>query len=377
MMSRILTLFLKELKDGLRDRRSVMAAMSYALTTPLVFAGIFMITISDISEKMEVPITIEGADHAPDLVRFLGAVGIEHDPQEPLGITLTIPAAYAEQMSRGEPAEVLLTADASRKELAQPLGQIKKVIRAYADEMASLRLVARGINPKVIQPVELVFHDKATNESKASLIMGAMLLSILLSLFISGMNVAIDTSAGERERNSLALLLCQPVSTLEIVLAKALTVTSFALLGLLLTMVVSVVVFAQVPWHELGFSLKFTPVVAGLIVAICLPVALFAATAQLFFSFFAKSFKEAQSYLTLLLFIPMALIMLPTFELFGDVLKWLPISGQQLAITEMIKEQPIPLAELAVSSLATLGLTLMLIWANARALKSEKVVFAL
>lgn len=377
MISRILTILIKELRDGIRDRRSVMAAMSYALTTPLVFAGIFMITISDISEKQDIAISIEGAEHAPDLIRFLGAVGIVEGSQEPLEITLTIPPGYAAQMSRGESAEVILTADASRKELAQPLGQIKRVIHAYADEMAALRLVARGINPKVIEPLELVFHDKATNESKASLIMGAVLLSILLSLFISGMNVAIDTSAGERERNSLALLLCQPVSTLEIVLAKGLAVTSFALFGLLLTMVVSVLVFAQVPWHELGFSLKFTPAIAGLIILICLPIALFAATAQLFFSFFAKSFKEAQSYLTLLLFIPMALIMLPTFELFGDVLKWLPISGQQLAITEMIKGQTVPATELAISTLTTLALTLLLIWANARALKSEKVVFAL
>ncbi|WP_417350143.1 ABC transporter permease [Ferrimonas sp.] len=377
MISRILTILIKELKDGIRDRRSVMAAMSYALTTPLVFAGIFMITISDISEKQDIAISIEGAEHAPDLVRFLGAVGIVDDNQDPLAITLTIPPEYGSQMNRGEPAEVILTADGSRKELAQPLGQVKRVIHAYSDEMAALRLVARGINPKVIEPLELVFHDQATNESKASLIMGAVLLSILLSLFISGMNVAIDTSAGERERNSLALLLCQPVSTLEIVLAKGLAVTSFALFGLLLTMVVSVLVFAQVPWHELGFSLKFTPAIAGLIILICLPIALFAATAQLFFSFFAKSFKEAQSYLTLLLFIPMALIMLPTFELFGEVLKWLPISGQQLAITEMIKGQAVPAAELAISTLSTLALTLLLIWANARALKSEKVVFAL
>nr|WP_286342947.1 ABC transporter permease [Ferrimonas sp. YFM] len=376
-MSRILTILIKELKDGIRDRRSVMAAMSYALTTPLVFAGIFMITISDISEKEEIAISIEGTESAPDLVRFLGAVGIVGDSQDPLAITLTISPDYGLQMSRGEPAEVILTADASRKELSQPLSQIKRVIHAYSDEMAALRLVARGINPRVIEPVDLVFHDRATNESKASLIMGAVLLSIMLSLFISGMNLAIDTSAGERERNSLALLLCQPVSTLEIVLAKGLAVTGFALFGLLLTMVVSVLVFAQVPWHELGFSLKFTPAIAGLIIIICLPIALFAATTQLFFSFFAKSFKEAQSYLTLMLFIPMALIMLPTFEIFGDVLKWLPISGQQLAITEMLKGQTLPATELAVSTLTTLALTLLLIWANARALKSEKVVFAL
>ncbi|BDY05578.1 ABC transporter permease [Ferrimonas sp. YFM] len=377
MISRILTILIKELKDGIRDRRSVMAAMSYALTTPLVFAGIFMITISDISEKEEIAISIEGTESAPDLVRFLGAVGIVGDSQDPLAITLTISPDYGLQMSRGEPAEVILTADASRKELSQPLSQIKRVIHAYSDEMAALRLVARGINPRVIEPVDLVFHDRATNESKASLIMGAVLLSIMLSLFISGMNLAIDTSAGERERNSLALLLCQPVSTLEIVLAKGLAVTGFALFGLLLTMVVSVLVFAQVPWHELGFSLKFTPAIAGLIIIICLPIALFAATTQLFFSFFAKSFKEAQSYLTLMLFIPMALIMLPTFEIFGDVLKWLPISGQQLAITEMLKGQTLPATELAVSTLTTLALTLLLIWANARALKSEKVVFAL
>ncbi|USD39071.1 ABC transporter permease [Ferrimonas sp. SCSIO 43195] len=376
MMRRIWILLVKELRDAIRDRRSILAAMSYSLSTPLIFAAIFMSVIHDVSEKAQVVIHIEGASHGPDLVRFLASAGIV-DGDDAIDITLTIPSAYPKQMTDGLPAQLWLTADSSDKDLQQPLGQIRRVIEAYSAEMAAIRLVARGINPKVIQPLQLNLKDRSTNQSKSGIILGGLLLAIMLSLFFSGMNVAIDTSAGERERNSLALLLCQPIATAEIVAAKAGAVALFSIGGLLLTLVVSVLAFSHVPWQELGFSLNFDPIAALIIVLVCLPIGVFAATLQLYVSFFAKSFKEAQTYLTIILMLPTAMIMAPVFDLFTDVLRWLPISGQQLAFTEMLKGEPLPLSQVAWATLSTLTLSALLFWANVRALKSEKVVFAL
>ncbi len=156
------------------------------------------------------------------------------------------------------------------------------------------------------------------------------------------MNLAIDTSAGERERNSLALLLSHPVSTRNIVLAKVIAVTVFAMVGLLLTLIISKISYAFVPWQELGFTVSISTEFILLMLLTGLPIALMAASLQLFVSFMAKTFKEAQSYLTLVLIVPMMLSMAASYNIAPDILQWLPVSGQQQALIAFIKGRENP-----------------------------------
>ncbi|WP_407695821.1 ABC transporter permease [Shewanella avicenniae] len=378
MISKVLTLLRKELIDASRDKRSVLAGLYYAIGTPLIMCGLFMVLINQLSSPDDLPIKITNAAQAPDLVRYLGQKGINNsDSEKAEKIRLEISPDYAAQMAQGQSAEVIIVADDSEEKLQKSIRRLQRTLQGYSSEMGSLRLLARGIDPRIMQPLKVELHDKATQDSKGGMIMGIAIFTMLYSVFISGMNLAIDTSAGERERNSLGLLLSHPVTTGQLVLSKLFAVTAFAMLGLVLILLISHFAYPMVPWPELGFSITITPAFMATVLVIGLPVAMMAASLQLFVSFMAKTFKEAQSYLTMVMFIPLALAMSASYNIAPDVLRWLPVSGQQGALMEVIKGKTLPLQELLVSSGATLAITLLLALALTRMLRSENVVFGL
>ncbi|MCS6192724.1 ABC transporter permease [Shewanella baltica] len=379
-MNKIMAMVRKELIDAARDKRSVMAGLYYAIGTPLIMCGLFMVLIGQLTSPDDLKITITNPDKAPDLVRFLSNKGIssgEVKDSELKAIELIISPDYAAQMNQGKGAEITIVADNSDEKLQNSIRRLEKQLQSYSTEMGSLRLIARGIDPRVMQPLKVSVHDQATTDSKGGMILGIAIFTMIYSVFISGMNLAIDTSAGERERNSLALLLSHPLTTRQLVLSKIIAVSLFALLGLVLILLVSRVAYTFVPWQELGFSVNITTEFMALMLVVGIPVALMAACLQLFVSFMAKTFKEAQSYLTMVLFVPLALSMAASYNIAPDMLQWLPVSGQQQALMDFIKGKDLPMLQLLVSTLGTLAIAVLLAFGMERSLKSEKVIFGL
>lgn len=379
-MNKIIAMVRKELIDAARDKRSVMAGLYYAIGTPLIMCGLFMVLIGQLTSPDDLKISITNPDKAPDLVRFLSNKGItqgEAGAKDLKAIELIISPDYAKQMNQGKGAEITIVADNSEEKLQNSIRRLEKQLQAYSAEMGSLRLIARGIAPRVVQPLKVNVHDQATTDSKGGMILGIAIFTMIYSVFISGMNLAIDTSAGERERNSLALLLSHPLTTRQLVLSKIIAVGLFALLGLVLILLVSKVAYTFVPWQELGFSVSITNEFMALMLLVGIPVALMAACLQLFVSFMAKTFKEAQSYLTMVLFVPLALSMAASYNIAPDILQWLPVSGQQQALMDFIKGKDMNMLQLLVSTLGTLAIALVLAFGMEKSLKSEKVVFGL
>ncbi|QYK09239.1 ABC transporter permease [Shewanella mangrovisoli] len=379
-MNKIIAMVRKELIDAARDKRSVMAGLYYAIGTPLIMCGLFMVLIGQLTSPDDLKISITNPDKAPDLVRFLSNKGItqgEAGAKDLKAIELIISPDYAKQMNQGKGAEITIVADNSEEKLQNSIRRLEKQLQAYSAEMGSLRLIARGIDPRVVQPLKVNVHDQATTDSKGGMILGIAIFTMIYSVFISGMNLAIDTSAGERERNSLALLLSHPLTTRQLVLSKIIAVGLFALLGLVLILLVSKVAYTFVPWQELGFSVSITNEFMVLMLLVGIPVALMAACLQLFVSFMAKTFKEAQSYLTMVLFVPLALSMAASYNIAPDILQWLPVSGQQQALMDFIKGKDMNMLQLLVSTLGTLAIAFVLAFGMEKSLKSEKVVFGL
>ncbi|WP_107946173.1 ABC transporter permease [Shewanella baltica] len=379
-MNKIIAMVRKELIDAARDKRSVMAGLYYAIGTPLIMCGLFMVLIGQLTSPDDLKITITNPDKAPDVVRFLSNKGIssgEVKDSELKAIELIISPEYAAQMNQGKGAEITIVADNSNEKLQNSIRRLEKQLQSYSTEMGSLRLIARGIDPRVMQPLKVSVHDQATTDSKGGMILGIAIFTMIYSVFISGMNLAIDTSAGERERNSLALLLSHPLTTRQLVLSKIIAVSLFALLGLVLILLVSKIAYTFVPWQELGFSVNITTEFMALMLVVGIPVALMAACLQLFVSFMAKTFKEAQSYLTMVLFVPLALSMAASYNIAPDMLQWLPVSGQQQALMDFIKGKDLPMLQLLVSTLGTLAIAVLLAFGMERSLKSEKVIFGL
>lgn len=379
-MNKIIAMVRKELIDAARDKRSVMAGLYYAIGTPLIMCGLFMVLIGQLTSPDDLKISITNPDKAPDLVRFLSNKGISQGDvgaKDVKAIELIISTDYAEQMNQGKAAEITIVADNSEEKLQNSIRRLEKQLQAYSAEMGSLRLIARGIDPRVVQPLKVNVQDQATPDSKGGMILGIAIFTMIYSVFISGMNLAIDTSAGERERNSLALLLSHPQTTRQLVLSKIIAVGLFALLGLVLILLVSKIAYTFVPWQELGFSVNITSEFIALMLIVGIPVALMAACLQLFVSFMAKTFKEAQSYLTIVLFVPLALSMAASYNIAPDMLQWLPVSGQQQALMDFIKGKDLPMLQLLVSTLGTLAIAVLLAFGMERSLKSEKVIFGL
>ena len=379
MNNRFTSLLRKELLDAVRDKRSVMAGLYYAFFTPVLLAVVLTAVINKATNPEDIEITITNGIEASNLVNYLSDRGISQgdDPDKLKNIELVISTDFSKQLNRAEPAEVTLIADQSEDSLRTAIARIKRALGSYSSEMVSLRLISRGINPNIINPIKVHIQDQATAVSKGGQIMGVMTMLMMLSVFVAGMNLAIDTSAGERERNSLALLLSHPVSVLQLVMSKTVAVSIFGMLGLILTIIVSKFVYPFVPWQELGFSVDISgSFVLGALLA-GFSVAIFAASMQLFVSFMAKSFKEAQTYISFVMFVPIAMSYAATLDFAVEELRWAPVSGQLQALIDLAKGKEIPLLQLAVSCLSTLIISLALIFGMERLLKSEKIVFGL
>lgn len=379
MNNRFTSLLRKELLDAVRDKRSVMAGLYYAFFTPVLLAVVLTAVINKATNPEDIEITITNGIEASNLVNYLSDRGITQgdDPDKLKNIELVISTDFSKQLNRAEPAEVTLIADQSEDSLRTAIARIKRALGSYSSEMVSLRLISRGINPNIINPIKVHIQDQATAVSKGGQIMGVMTMLMILSVFVAGMNLAIDTSAGERERNSLALLLSHPVSVLQLVMSKTVAVSIFGMLGLILTIIVSKFVYPFVPWQELGFSVDISgSFVLGALLA-GFSVAIFAASMQLFVSFMAKSFKEAQTYISFVMFVPIAMSYAATLDFAVEELRWAPVSGQLQALIDLAKGKEIPLLQLAVSCLSTLIISLALIFGMERLLKSEKIVFGL
>lgn len=372
------TLFRKELLDASRDKRSVMAGLYYALGTPILMCLLFSVLLKQLSSTDELQITIENASAAPALVQYLATKEISHgEGAKVKAIRLQLSSDFQQQMQQGRPAMVIIDADRSDDRLQSSIRRLERALNQYSSEVAQIRLLARGIDPNLLQAIDVQMHDQATPDSRGGMFLGVATLSIILTLFYAAMNLAIDTSAGERERNSLTLLLSQPLSSLQLVLAKVMAISCFSMIGLLLILVVSKFAYGMVPWQQLGFSISLNIDFMVFAIVVGLPLALMSASLQVLVSFMAKSFKEAQTYVTLVLFVPLLLSMVTTYNIAADYLQWLPIAAQQQAMIAFLKGAALPVPQLIVSSLITLLIFGLCSYASSRLLKSEKVVFSL
>ncbi len=336
-MSAYKTIWKKEFKDALRDKRSVLAAMSYAFFGPMLMAVAFFFLISQLTDPSDVEINIEGKQYAPELVEHLRESGIvERDSEWPAEVTpieLTIPEKWAENIASAVPVTVVLSADWSAQKQQTDVKRVEQALQAYSAQIANYRLILRGVDPRVIQPVHVAKQDMATRGSKAAIIMGSVLVFILLSVFWSGMNVAIDISAGERERNSLEFLLSQPVSSQAIVIGKVLAASCFALIGALLSLILIPVIFSFVPMHQIGMSVDFIPMAAS----------------------FGVEFARLKT----------------------PLLYYLPLTGQHQTFLSLIRGEAVNWFGTGISALLTLVSAVLLTYLIGRMLKSEKTVFGL
>ncbi len=388
----IKALLKKEMLDAFRDKRSIMAALFGALLSPLLFAGMMTFTINKARSVDEVYVDIVNASQAPQLVEILEQrkifhaakpeegkkITIDGEEKSHSGIVVTIAEDFAMSLSKAKPATVTIRADMSKKETASEVSRIKSALNSYEQTVASLRLMTRGVSPTVVQVIDTNTQDTSSSSSKSAMILGFMGVMVMFSVFVASTNVAIDCSAGERERNSLELLLMQPVSTLDVVTAKCVNVGLFGMVAATLSIVLMAIVIPFIPLHKLGMAFNFDMTMAFAFWLILLPLAFFGAAFQLVTTFHSKTFKEAQSYIQYTIMVPLILPMaLEVANYKSAILNYIPIVSQQQAISQLIRGELESVWPVLGGAVITIVTTYVMVKFIAKSLKSEKVVLGL
>lgn len=386
-INQLKALVLKEYKEAFRDKRALMMALMMAFLAPVGLVIMSKIIIEEAVDEPPVYIKFTGAENAPMLLKHLADKNLlsfadvpegEKAAWEKRNIAIKIPDDYAENMTQGKAIKLHLIADFTDKAVNPPVRRINNAVREFSLSIGYKRLLVRGVDVRLLNPVKLIEQDTAKPD--ATFILISMLLGayLLITAFTTGLSIAIDSSAGERERNVLEMLLCQPVSTFKIVLAKLISASTIAFIGVVLLLSLTSVSVGFVDLTKIGATFNLEVSTAIFLMLLLLPMCFFASACQLFVAFQTKSFKEAQSTVGMLIavpaFIPFVVSMMDDRP---EWLNWLPISGQSMIIEGVFKGVEVNWLAVGATTLVTIALTVTLVLALAKKLKSEKVVMAL
>jgi sodium transport system permease protein len=380
-MHAILSVFRKEFRENLRDRRTLISALIFGpLFGPLLFAAALSLSIERGTSEGDHPVELAVAhgERAPHLLDFLRqyAVKIEavdyddtaarsavHAHRHPLVLLIT--DDFGTRLSAGEPASLLLYADASDMSGNRNTGRVRSILAQYSSLLARLRIAARGIDPLVLNPIVIQDVDVSTPASRSVLALGTLSYLILLTTLMGGMYLAIDATAGERERGSLEPLLTVPVRREHLIFGKILATCAYMLLSLVLTVTAFAVVLRFIGLERFGMSVNFGPLVALQVILFCLPLVPLGAALMTIVAAFTRSYREAQTYLGLVLLVPTLPLVFagmlglrPTAPLMA-----VPSLSQHFLITNLLRDEPVSPLYFALSFGVTfaVGAVLMLI----------------
>lgn len=390
-MNAVLTVFLKEVRENLRDRRTVTSALIMGpLLGPLLFVMLMNVVINKQLSKAEKPLRVPviGAQRAPNLIRALKQYGLEPQPpikhpdaavtQQLADVVLRIPASYPKAWDKGEPAQVEVIYDASRRDASTSVSRLKNMLKQYSHVQGAIRLLARGLSPEIATPVVVASRDQSTPQSRAGQLFAFMPYFFVIGVFIGGMYLAIDLTAGERERKSLEPLFVNPVTRWRILLGKLTATAAFATASLVLSLIAFSLAGYVLPTAKLGMSLDLGPAFAFTVLLLMLPLAALFAALQTLVSAFAKSYREAQTYLSILMLIPMLPSMLLSFMPIRpqDWMYAVPLLGQQLGITEMLRGNSVSALQVGLVLVSGFVAALIAVLVTVRVYASERLAIS-
>ncbi len=377
----------KEVRDHLRDRRSLMSAMSMPLLGPLLVVLMFTVMSKMFHDDRPLMIPIRGAEHAPNLVAFLERTGAQWKPATgdleaqvrmgKLDFALDISEEYPKQFNAGRAAELVLVVDDSRTKTAVQIRRLQSLLRGYSGQIGALRLMARGVSPELASALKLEEINVSTPEKTAAALLSMVPMFLLMCVFTGGMYLAIDSMAGERERGSLEPLLINPVTCAQVILGKWGAVVMASCVSLSTVLAGFMLALPHVPLQDLGARAQLGLHEALGVALVLVPLAFFASALQMLMALFARTYKEAQTYLSLLMMIPsitaaMLSISPPEGKLWMILV---PVLGQTLLLNDVLRGEPLRLAWIAAAAGMALLATALAAAATTRMLGQEKIVF--
>ncbi|MEC7927091.1 MAG: ABC transporter permease [Candidatus Neomarinimicrobiota bacterium] len=395
-MKKIGIIFRKELKDTLRDRRTLFFMIVFPiLIIPLIIGGLPKIMISMMEKKMteRIIIAVIGERESPELMEMFRLAdsidvifNVEKDSiersirEKEIDGAVIIPDGFREMVNSMETGQITMVyissddLDASRK-------RMESVIKRFSETKTNQRLERLGIHSATLEPVRINHRNIASEKEMIGKLAGGWLpYMFILYCFMGAMYPALDLGAGEKERGTIETLLTSPAGRMEILLGKfgVISLSGFlsAISGII-GLFVGLQFMTELPLEIITTMRSIIEVkTIALILSLIVPVSIFFSAILLSISFYAKSFKEAQSLVTpinILILFPALIGLIPGVEL-----NWktalIPIVNIALVTKEIIAETVSGVLLLEVYGsmiiLAVVGLFFTRWWFN-----REEVIF--
>ena len=388
-MMTIIAVFLKEVLDNVRDRRTLSTSLIMGpIFGPILFSVVINLSIErsldDAQKTLELPVI--GVEHAPNLVDYLVSKNIDavDGPADldtameavKLGthdVVLVIPEEFGEQLADTTPAMVRIVSDLANRDAERDARRVRNAVSEYGQLLAGLRIVARGINPQSLQAVSIDEVDVSTPSGRSAMLLGMMSYFFIFAALMGGMYLAIDTTAGERERGSLEPLLSLPVTRSQLIYGKIAATCLFMSLSLLLSLLAFYFVLDYMPLEQLGMTPNFNLDVVISALLLFLPFILVGGALMTLVASFTKSYREAQTWLSVVLIAPTMPILIVSILMLRPRTEFMfiPSLSQHLLLVDMVKNEPLDPAHVGISVISTLAIGIVLTWACARLYRRE------
>lgn len=392
LLKKITIVFRKEWRDALRDSKS----LRMTLLMPVYFVGVFvasslfiihMSNQSKATNNEPIKLAVVGAEQLPSLIDWLQERGVQVDSvgddayqkveSGQLGYALIIPKDAREKFATGESIELALVFDATNGKLQGAVHFVRQQIWSWNGRIGSLRVLSRGISPAIVNPVYVRDLNVASDQKMGFFVMASLPMLLILTAFMGSVGFSADMTAGERERRSLESLLITPASSTALVLGKWFNSFSLTLLILFVEVTLLIFAFAYVPFKELGLRVDVSPLELAGVFFVLASLALLATALQFLISLFARSFKDAQTYMGLMVFIPMVPLFYTLFNpsAYADWFRWVPVLGHQVLIKDLLLGGKVTAAHFAQLWLVSGVIAIAFLAYTIQQLRKPKIVY--
>jgi sodium transport system permease protein len=367
------TVFVKELKDALRDRRTLMVVF----ITSVAMGPLVLVLLSTLVGKFEKraearEIVTVGLDNAPTLRNYLErqTYVIKSAPADwearlkdsKLGDpVVVIPGDFEDALAHGEPPRVGLVYSSANQRAQSGVGTIAQLLQGFDQEQGALRLIARGVSPSVMNVSRIDEHDIADNASRAAQLTGMLPYFVMMAVVYGALNAALDTTAGERERGSLEPLLATPAARGALVIGKWGAVFSLGLLIAVLSCLSFIPAQSLLRSESLAALFRFGWVEAAWFIGLLAPLAAALSALMMAIAIRCKTAKEAQANNIVL---TLAISTMPLVSLFNQEGEtawnlWVPALAQTTLMNRVLKNAPISPLDVLPSVFICIVLTVL------------------
>lgn len=335
---RFLVVMWKEVLDNLRDKQTVFYALLFGpVLMPLILGGSIIVSLKQLSINFDevTTLAVVDGDKAPNLMEFLYSNNVDtepapDDPQKAVRrgdvpVVLKVMPSFDNALRAGRPAPLTLYVNDGDKASTKQARKVTALLQAYERTINALRLQHRGIDPNIFNSVDISREDVSRDGAGGQLLASLLPFLLIISMVMGGFYLAIDTTAGERERLSLEPLLGLPLKRRDLVLGKFGATVCFVALSGLLTSLSVFVLFKFFPTDLIGGGLHFDGATISKAFLTASPLIAFISAVLITVSAFTRSSKEAQTYLGFLMVIPMAPFFILQFITIRNELYSMPV----------------------------------------------------